>query len=143
MTLQTGKEQAQIEFGAARKLKESVEALSAQTRNVHLLSVVEQENMVQRMMQETLPLFAQSLKGALVIRESAWNRAQQRRRAGLAGAIFLAVFIAGYALSAWSRHDAVTAMDRCMQNLVQGNGHTFCVVDLAMAAPPSPSGGGQ
>ncbi len=140
-TMQTGKEQAAIEFAAARKLKEAVEALSTQTQTLQLLSVVEQENMVQRMMHETLPLFAQSLKGALVIRETAWNRAQQRRRYGVVGAIFLGVFVAGYALSAWSRHDAAAAMDRCMRNMVQGKGHTYCVMDLAMA--PSPQGSGQ
>ncbi len=137
-TMQLGRERSELEFAIARKLKELVEALGAQTRNVHLLSVVEQENMVQRMMQETLPLFAKSLKGALVIRESAWNRAQQRRRYGLAGAIFLAVFVAGYALSAWSRADTVAAMDRCMRSMVQGNGHTWCIVDLAMPSPAPP-----
>jgi hypothetical protein len=134
-TIQLGRDQAERELGAARKLKESVKALSAQTRNVHLLSIVEQETLVQRMMQETLPLFAKSLKGALVIRESAWNRAQQSKRYGLAGSIFLFVFIAGYALSAWSRHDTVSAMDSCVRTMVQANGHTYCVVDLAM--PPS------
>jgi hypothetical protein len=141
-TMQRGQQLAEVEFATARKLKESIEALSAQTRNVHLLSVVEQENMAQRMIQETLPLFASSLKGALVIRESAWNQGQQRRRYGAAGVLFLAVFAAGYALSAWSRQDAVAAMDRCMRAMVQANGHTYCLVDLAMApsAAPAPSG---
>jgi hypothetical protein len=142
-TASEARARAETELAAAREFKRSVEAINTQSRNVHLLSMVERENMLQRMMKETLPLFADKLEGALVIRETAWNRDQRRRRYGLAGAVFLAVFIAGYALSAWSRHDQVAAMDRCMTNLVQANGHIFCAVDLALAPSPQPQGGGQ
>ena len=142
-TASEARARAETELAAARELKRSVEAINTQSRNVHLLSMVERENMLQRMMKETLPLFADKLEGALVIREAAWNRDQRRRRYGLAGAVFLGVFMAGYSLSAWSRHDQVAAMDRCMTNLVQANGHIFCAVDLALAPSPQPLTGGQ
>ena len=52
-----------------------------QARQVQIGVVVEREHMVQQMMTQTLPLFAEKLKGALVIREQGWNaKARDRRR---------------------------------------------------------------
>jgi len=137
-TMRLGRDHAEQEFRAARKLKESVEVLTAQTRNVRLLAVVQQENAVQRMIKETLPMFAESLKGALVIREARWNRRKARLGFAFSGIAFLAVFCAGYGLAIWSNRDRLAVYDRCLASTVpSSDGHVYCQFDTAMAAQPA------
>ena len=137
-TLREGRQHVAREIEAARALYKSIEQLTNQTRTLHLLSVAEQETVLQRMMKETLPLFAEKLQGALVIRERRWNRRAEQRHYALAGLVALAVFVAGYGLCAWSDARAVAAMDRCLRSMVQSNGHTFCVVDEAFSPAQAP-----
>jgi hypothetical protein len=132
---------AETELAQVRELKRAVEAVNVQARNVQLLSIVEREHAVQRMIDETLPMFADRLKGALVIRESRWNRDKARRRYGLAGLVFIGVFAAGYGLCAWSQQDRLAAFDRCVAAPLQANGHTYCALDVAMAPPAASPGG--
>lgn len=132
-TAQEARSLAATELAQARELKRAVEGINVQARNVQLLSIVERENAVQRMIHETLPTFADRLKGALVIRESRWNRDKARRRYALAGLVFLGVFGAGYALCAWSQQDRLAAFDRCVAAPLEANGHLYCALDAAMA----------
>lgn len=114
-----------------------------QARNAQLAATVQQEDAVQRMIHETLPMFADRLKGALVIRESRWNRDKARRRHALAGLVFVGVFSAGYALCAWSDQDRLAAFDRCVAAPLQANGHTYCALDVAMAPVAASAAGAQ
>jgi hypothetical protein len=105
-------------------------------RNAQLAAVVQQENAVQRMIEETLPMFAERLKGALVIREARWNRAKARRGFALAGSVFLAVFCAGYGLSWWSSGAQLDAYDRCINApFASTDGHIYCRLDATNPPP--------
>ena len=99
-----------------------------QARTAQIALEVERENLVLRMIKETLPLFADRLKQALVIREQRWNSDLRRRRYGMAGAVALAVFLGGYALRAWSESDRLAAFDRCLSHAQQVQGHYWCEV---------------
>ena len=63
--------------------------------------MVEHESVTLRMIQETLPMFAERLQNVLVIREQRWNADIRRKRYALAGAVALGVFLAGYGLASW------------------------------------------
>ena len=110
-----------------------------QARNAQLSATVQQENAVQRMIKETLPMFADSLKGALVIREARWNRRKQRAGFALSGAAFLVVFCAGYGLSTWLDRDRLQAIDQCIAAPIPSGGHVYCRIDgvAGTAAPTS------
>ena len=99
-----------------------------QARTAQIALEVEREGLVLRMIQETLPLFADRLKQALVIREQRWNDDLRRRRYAAAGAVALAVFLGGYALRAWSESDRLAAFDRCLAHAQLVQGHYWCEV---------------
>lgn len=102
-----------------------------QARNAQIAAAVQGETAVQRMIQDTLPMFADSLKGALVIREARLNHSKARRSFVLAGVVFLGVFGAGYGLSAWSDAGRLAVYDRCMASaFASKDGHVYCAVDL-------------
>ena len=99
-----------------------------QARTAQIALEVERESLVLRMIKETLPLFADRLKQALVIREQRWNDDIRRRRYVAAGAVALAVFLGGYALRAWSEADRLAAFDRCLARAQLVQGHYWCEV---------------
>ena len=99
-----------------------------QARTAQIALEVERESLVLRMIKETLPLFADRLKQALVIREQRWNDDIRRRRYVAAGAVALAVFLGGYALRAWSESDRLAAFDRCLAHAQLVQGHYWCEV---------------
>ena len=99
-----------------------------QARTAQIALEVEREGLVLRMIKETLPLFADRLKQALVIREQRWNNDLRQRRYAAAGAVALAVFLGGYALRAWSEADRLAAFDRCLSHAQLVQGHYLCEV---------------
>ena len=99
-----------------------------QARTAQIALEVERESLVLRMIRETLPLFADRLKQALVIREQRWNNDLRRRRYATAGAVVLAVFLGGYALRAWSESDRLAAFDRCLSHAQLVQEHYWCEV---------------
>ena len=99
-----------------------------QARTAQIALEVEREGLVLRMIKETLPLFADRLKQALVIREQRWNNDLRRRRYAAAGAVALMVFLGGYALRAWSESDRLAAFDRCLAHAQLVHGHYWCEV---------------
>ena len=107
-----------------------------QARTAQIALAVEREGLVLRMIQETLPLFADRLKQALVIREQRWNNDLRRRRYAAAGAVALAVFLGGYALRAWSESDRLAAFDRCMAHAQLVQGHYWCEVTAFQTGMP-------
>ena len=109
-------------------LSEAAELELLQVRTLKAGILVEHENVTLRMIKEVFPMFAEKLKSALVIRERAWNRDVERRRFGLAGAIVLAIFLAGVAFQIWSDSDRVATFDDCLSHSFIWNGHVYCAV---------------
>lgn len=97
-----------------------------QARQVQTGVVVEREHMVTEMIKVTLPMFADRLKGALVIREQGWNAEARDRRFAIAGAIATFLFLVGYAVCWWQDSSKITAMNRCMAQPVQIEGQLYC-----------------
>jgi hypothetical protein len=126
------------ELEAVRELRRSVEAIKGQTQAVQVMATVEREHAIQRMIEGTLPLFAERLQRVLVVREARWNADQARKRYATAGLVFLGVFLGGYGLATWAQHDRVALAEHCLTTAVRAEGGTYCV--LAEAPPRSPSG---
>jgi hypothetical protein len=134
-----------IEEGAVREM-EKIAALAAladktlqkgdlalrQARNAQINLEVAHEQAVQRMIKETLPMFARNLKEALVIREQRWNRDAAWRRYAGAAAVALVILVLGYSLRTWAEPDQNRALDWCLAHLLQGSGHVYCdITDFA------------
>ena len=130
---------AEAEHAKARELRGAAEAALRQVRNAQATLVIEQENVTLRMIQETLPMFAERLQKALVIREHRWNADVSRRRYAVAGAVALAVFLAGYALSSWQDSGWVDAFGQCLAQPLQYRGHYFCNIDSLFVPPAQAS----
>lgn len=127
---------------AAREAVRQGDQSIKQARNAQLAATVQQETVSQRMIDETLPMFAERLKGALIIREARWNRERAWKRYALAGLAVLAIFGSGYALSSWSDQESLAAFNRCLAQPIASGGHVYCALDWA-AAGPQTAGGGQ
>src|SRR5215471_17388999 len=74
------REAAERELAAAREITRAARAGLTQADVMLTVVQVEKENLVAKMIKETLPLFAERLKEALVIREKRWNDDVKRRR---------------------------------------------------------------
>ena len=121
------------------RLEEASQALEAgklalaQAKNAQLYLHTSQETLVVRMIQETLPLFAQRMQEVLVIREKAWSQNQAWRRYVTAGVIAIGVFLVGLGVGAWT-NGAASLGTRCMSHLATFNGHVVC--DLGTDTKP-------
>ena len=120
------REAAETELAQARELTRVANTSLAQARSLQVFQQSERDSLVARMIQETLPLFAKNLRDVMVIREQRWNRDQSRRRYALAGAVALAVFLAGYGLRAGADWGDAGFVDRCLAHSVPSQGHVFC-----------------
>ena len=115
----------------AREASRQADQAIKQARNAQLAAVVQQEAVTQRMIDETLPMFADRLKGALIIREARWNRERAWKRYALAGLTVLAIFGSGYGLASWSDQDRLVAFNRCLAQPILSGGHVYCALDWA------------
>ena len=130
---------AEAEYTQARDLRAAAEAALRQVRNAQASLVVEHENVTLRMIQETLPMFAERLQNVLVIREQRWNADVRRKRYALAGAVALGVFLAGYGLSWWQDSGPVDGFDRCLEHPLQYDKHFYCSIDGLFVPPQAPA----
>jgi hypothetical protein len=112
-----------------------------QARQMQAGVVVERQHLVQKMVDETLPMFAEKLNGALVIREEAWNAKARDRRYAIAAAISVALMLIGYCLSWWQDSGQVAAFNRCMTHPVQFEGQLYCPAAGLLSAAPTVAGG--
>jgi hypothetical protein len=83
------------------------------------------------MIHETLPLFADKLQSAIVIREKSWNEGQRFKRYAMVAAATVGLVVGGYSWRAWQDTDATTAMTAmtdCLAHPLSGNGHLYCDV---------------
>jgi hypothetical protein len=119
-----------------RNLKEAIEGANhvvrqgdfalRQARQMQAGVVVERQHLVQKMVDETLPMFAEKLNGALVIREQGWNAKARDRRYAIAAAISATLLLIGYSLSWWQDSGQVAAFNRCMTHPVQFEDQLYC-----------------
>jgi hypothetical protein len=131
-----GREQAQRELAVAKEITHAAEVSLRQARQAQIALVVEKENLTLRMIKETLPLFVERLKEALIIREKRWNDDVKRRRLATAGLVTLGLVLGGYGLHMWQSWGATSALDWCLWHQLQGNGHIYCdLTDFRQSHP--------
>ena len=131
---------AQIELETARELARSAELALLQARNAQVLHMVESQNVEHRMIKETLPKFIQAMKGALIIRETRWNRRTESVRFSLAGLLLVGVFVGGFAACFWRDQDQVATASRCLATAFSSSGHVYCQLDGVLPQAAAPSG---
>jgi hypothetical protein len=123
---------AKVELARAEALTKATNATMGQARSALINLQVERENVTVRMIHETMPMFAEELRKALVIRVSDETSALKLKRGLLAGFVAVGVFLGGYGVRAWADHDAVGALERCLAKPLQaqtaGQLHLYCDV---------------
>jgi hypothetical protein len=130
-----GQEVARTEYEQARELVRAASTALAQARTAQVLAQTEKESLVGRMIEQTLPLFAENMRKVLVIREQRWNRDRLRRRYALAGFLVLGIFLAGYGVRAWADKGDVGFAEQCLSQPIASRGHVYCdMTPLAGAA---------
>ena len=123
----------------AREATQQGELALMQARNAQVLHVVESQNAEHRMIKETLPKFIQAMKGALVIRETRWNRRKESVRFSLVGLFLVGIFAGGFAACFWRDQDQVAFSNHCVATAFSSGGHVYCQLDavLPLAAAPA------
>ena len=119
---------AEMELTRAREITKAASIGLTQARNAQIFLQIEQENVVARMIHETLPLFVEKLQGALLLRERRWNDALQRRRYAVVGLVTLGLFLGGYVLRAWEDGGPAAALSQCLEHPLAAQGHLYCDV---------------
>ena len=120
---------AEIELERAKEITKASNLSLHQARTAFLGLQVERETTVARMIDETLPMFAERLQGALVIREKLWAEDQRRRRYAMVALVTLGIFLGGYVLRAWQDGGPLDAFGQwCLTHQQQSQGHAFCDV---------------
>ena len=129
---------AKIELARAEALTKATNATLGQARSALINLQVERENVTVRMIQETMPLFAEKMRDVLITRITDENSALRLKRGLFAGVIAVAIFLGGYGVRTWSDSDAVGALGRCLANPLQahpgGQLHLYC--DVTSFATP-------
>jgi len=97
-----------------------------QARTAQISLQVEKENLTAMMVKETLPLFVERLKEALIIRERRWNDDVKRRRLATAGLVTLGLVFGGYAAHVWQAWTATGAYDWCWAHPLPASGRVYC-----------------
>ena len=127
--------------GANHVVKQG-EFVLRQARTAQLGVEIERDHLITKMVKETLPLFAEKLKGALVIREEAWNAKIRDRRFALAAAIVISIFFTGYVFRWWQDSGPVSGFEQCEEHPVQFDGQLFCPAGALLSAPTVLKGSG-
>ena len=128
---------AKIELARAEALTKATNATLSQARSALINLQVERENVTVRMIHETMPMFAAELRKALIVRVNDETSALRVKRSLMAGAMAVAVFLAGFGVRTWTDRDAVGALEKCLSKTLQapvaGQLHLYC--DVTSFAP--------
>ena len=129
---------AKVELARAEALTRATNATLGQARSALINLQIERENVTGRMIQETMPVFAEKMRDVLITRINDENSALRLKRGLLAALVAVGVFLSGYGLRAWADQDAVGALERCLAKPLQaqsaGQTHLYCDV-TGFAAP--------
>jgi len=134
--LQLNREAAADELARAKEITKAANVALSQARQAGLTYVVEQENVVVRMIDKTLPLFIEKMQGTLVLREKRLNAAAQRRLYAMAVLATVVLVGSGYSVRAWQDMDATGALAQCLSHPYQAGGRLFC--DVTRFGKPAP-----
>lgn len=127
------REAGKDELARVKELTKAAGLALSQARQAGLSLEVEQANLALRMVDRTLPLFAEKLQGALVLREQRLNFRILLRHYAVAGSVTLALVAGGYGLRAWQDSGAVAALADCLAHPYQAGGRTYCDVTALLA----------
>ncbi len=122
------REAAELELARAKEITRAAQIALNQARNAQISLQIEQVNVTDKMIKETLPMFIEKLQGALVLRERRWNDRIQRRRYAVVSLVTLGLFLGGYVLGAWGDPAATNALVQCLAHPLQAQGHLYCDV---------------
>ena len=117
-----------------KKVLSQGEVVLAQARTAQYHLHLTEQTLVSRLVNDTLPLFAQQMKDALVIRERRWNQDKGRQRMALAGAVALIVFLSGFAIRTLVDWDRLGLAERCAAHAISEGARVVCDI-TANAAP--------
>jgi hypothetical protein len=115
---------AATEFG--NNVVRAGEVALRQARTAQISLQVAKENLTAMMVKETLPLFVERLKEALIIRERRWNDDVKRRRLATAGLVVLGLVFGGYGVHVWQAWNATSAFDWCWAHALPSSGRVYC-----------------
>jgi hypothetical protein len=104
------------------------EIVLAQARAAQYHLHLSEQTLVSRLVNDTLPLFAQHMKEALVIRERRWNQDKGRQRMALAGVATLAVFLSGFVMHMVVDWDRLALAERCAAHPISGGSRVLCEI---------------
>ena len=110
------------------------EVVLAQARAAQYHLHLSEQTLVSRLVNDTVPLFAQHMKEALVIRERRWNRDKGRQRMAAAGAVTLAVFLAGFVVRTALDWDWLALAESCAAHPIAEGPRVVCEIG-ARATP--------
>ena len=109
------------------------EIVLAQARAAQYHLHLSEQTLVSRLVNDTLPLFAQHMKEALVIRERRWNQDKGRQRMALAGAMTLAVFLSGFVIRTAVDWDRLGLAERCAAHPISEGTRVVCEISPSAA----------
>jgi hypothetical protein len=104
------------------------EIVLAQARAAQYHLHLSEQTLVSRLVNDTLPLFAQHMKEALVIRERRWNQDKGRQRMALAGVATLAVFLSGFVMHMVVDWDRLALAERCAAHPISEGSRVLCEI---------------
>ena len=110
------------------------EVVLAQARAAQYHLHLSEQTLVSRLVNDTLPLFAQQMKEALVIRERRWNRDKGRQRMATAVAAALGLVMFGFVIRTVLDWDRLALAESCAAHPISEGQRVVCEIG-ASAAP--------
>jgi len=131
---QEGRASARADLDRVRELARSAEIVLAQARAAQYHLHLSEQTLVSRLVNDTLPLFAQHMKDALVIRERRWNRDKGRQRMATAVAAALGLVMFGFVIRTVLDWDRLALAESCAAHPISEGPRVVCEIG-ASAAP--------
>jgi hypothetical protein len=131
---QEGRASARADLERVRELARSAEIVLAQARAAQYHLHLSEQTLVSRLVNDTLPLFAQHMKEALVIRERRWNRDKGRQRMATAVAAALGLVMFGFVIRTALDWDRLALAESCAEHPIAAGQRVVCEIG-ASAAP--------
>jgi hypothetical protein len=110
----------------ANKVVRAGEVALRQADIAQVSLVVEKDNLTAKMIKETLPMFAERLQKALIIRERRWNDDVKRRRWATAVLVAFGVYAFGYGTHVWQTWGGMSAFEWCWAHPLPSGGRVYC-----------------
>ncbi len=116
-----------------RKAIAQGEVVLAQARAAQYHLHLSEQTLVSRLVNDTLPLFAQHMKEALVIRERQWNRDKGRQRMATAVAAALGLVMFGFVIRTTLDWDRLALAESCAAHPIAEGQRVVCEIGASSA----------